>query len=118
MKRAIKTEKNNKVKNEILRKIDIFTIPEEINDNVLSSLTAPQKEGIKILRNYFSKEEHFNSDMIQNKIFTIANNDLKLPPRRMFEAIYQVILGKKSGPRLGSFLTLLDKQWLLERLNI
>lgn len=118
VKRAIKTEKNNKVKNEILRKIDIFTIPEEINDNVLSSLTAPQKEGIKILRNYFSKEEHFNSDMIQNKIFTIANNDLKLPPRRMFEAIYQVILGKKSGPRLGSFLTLLDKQWLLERLNI
>ena len=56
--------------------------------------------------------------MIQNRIFTIANDDLKLPPRKMFEVIYQIILGKKSGPRLGSFLSLLDKQWLLERLNI
>ena len=118
VKEAIETEKNNKVKNEILRKINIFTIPEEVNDNILSSLTDTQKEGIKLLRNYISKEEHLDSDMIQNRIFTIANDDLKLPPRKMFEVIYQVILGKKSGPRLGSFLSLLDKQWLLERLNI
>jgi len=118
VKEAIETEKNNKVKNEILRKINIFTIPEEVNDNILSSLTDTQKEGIKLLRNYLSKEEHLDSDMIQNRIFTIANDDLKLPPRKMFEVIYQVILGKKSGPRLGSFLSLLDKQWLLERLNI
>jgi len=118
VKEAIETEKNNKVKNEILRKINIFTIPEEINDNILSSFTDTQKEGIKLLRNYLSKGEHLDSDMIQNRIFTIANDDLKLPPRKMFEVIYQVILGKKSGPRLGSFLSLLDKQWLLERLNI
>ncbi len=117
VKEVIETEKNNKVKNEILRKIDIFSIPEEINDNVLSSLTDTQKEGIKLLKTYLSKEEYLDSDMIQNKIFIIANNDLGLPPRKMFEAIYQVILGKKSGPRLGSFLSLLDKQWLLERLN-
>ncbi len=118
VKEAIETEKNNKVKNEILRKINIFTIPEEINDNILSSLTDTQKEGIKLLKNHLAKEEHLNSDMIQNIIFTIANDDLKIPPRKMFEAIYQVILGKKSGPRLGSFLSLLEKQWLLERLNI
>ena len=117
VKEVIETEKNNKVKNEILRKIDIFAIPEEINDNVLSSLTDTQKEGIKLLKTYLSKEEYLDSDMIQNKIFIIANNDLGLPPRKMFEAIYQVILGKESGPRLGSFLSLLDKQWLLERLN-
>ncbi|MFW9943183.1 MAG: lysine--tRNA ligase, partial [Candidatus Thorarchaeota archaeon] len=118
VKKVIEMEKNNKVKNEILRKINIFTIPEELNDNILSSLTDTQKKGINILRNYLSKEIQLDSDLIQNKIFTIANDDLRLPPRKLFEAIYQVILGKKSGPRLGSFLTLLDKEWLLERLNI
>lgn len=118
VKEVIETEKNYEVKNEILRKINIFTIPEETDDNVLSTLTDTQKEGIKLLKIYLSKEEYLDSDLIQNKIFTIANNDLELPPRRLFEAIYQVILGKKSGPRLGSFLALLDKQWLLERLNI
>ncbi len=118
VKKVIETEKNDKVKNEILRKINIFTIPEKLNDNILSLLTDTQKDGINLLRNYLSEEIQLDSDMIQNKIFTIANDDLGLPPRKLFEAIYQVILGKKSGPRLGSFLTLLDKQWLLERLNI
>ncbi|MFX0080138.1 MAG: lysine--tRNA ligase [Candidatus Hodarchaeota archaeon] len=118
VKEVIETEKNNKVRNEILRKINIFTIPKDINSDVLNSLTDIQKKGIKLLKDYLSKEEHLDSDMIQNKIFTIANNDLEIAPRKMFEAIYQVILGKKSGPRLGSFLTLLDKQWLLERLDI
>jgi lysyl-tRNA synthetase class I len=36
----------------------------------------------------------------------------------MFEAIYMVILGKKFGPRLGPFLLLLDREWLLERLTL
>jgi len=55
---------------------------------------------------------------LQNKIFTIAKEKLKSPPRKLFEAIYQLILGKKDGPRLGSFLTLLDKGWLINRFNI
>ncbi|MFX1554095.1 MAG: lysine--tRNA ligase, partial [Promethearchaeota archaeon] len=64
------------------------------------------------------KNETLDADSIQNKIFSIAKNDLDISPRKLFEAIYQIILGKKSGPRLGPFLTLLDKNWLLERFNI
>jgi lysyl-tRNA synthetase class 1 len=71
-----------------------------------------------LLRNYLNNEEFYTIDLIQNKIFTIANEDLGIQPRKLFEAIYKVILGKKSGPRLGSFLSLLDKTWLLERLNL
>lgn len=118
VKELIETEKNEKVKNEILRKINIFAIPETIDNKMLNSLTDTQKQGITLLRNYLNNEEFYTIDLIQNKIFTIANEDLGIQPRKLFEAIYKVILGKKSGPRLGSFLSLLDKTWLLERLNL
>ena len=48
---------------------------------------------------------------------SIAKNELDIAPRKMFEAIYLVILGNKSGPRLGPFISMLDKDWLLNRLN-
>jgi lysyl-tRNA synthetase class 1 len=118
VKEVIDTEENEKVKDEILRKINIFTIPETIDDNMLNSLTDAEKQGISLLRDYLINEEFYNPDLIQNKIFNIANEDIGIPPRKLFEAIYKIILGKKSGPRLGSFLSLLDKNWLLERLEL
>ncbi|MBY8989362.1 MAG: lysine--tRNA ligase [Candidatus Lokiarchaeota archaeon] len=118
VKEIIDTEENEKVKNEILRKINIFVIPETLDNNMLNSLTDTQKQGISSLRDYFINEKFYTPDLIQNKIFTIASEDIGITPRKLFEAIYTVILGKKSGPRLGSFLTLLDKNWLLERLDL
>jgi len=50
-------------------------------------------------------------------MFTIAKKELEIPPRKMFEALYLLLLGLKSGPRLGPFILMLDKPWLLERLN-
>ena len=118
VKEVIEAEKNEKVKNEILRKINIFAISETIDNKMLNSLTDTQKQGINLLRTYLINEEIYTPDLIQNRIFTIANEDLGISPRKLFEAIYKVILGKKSGPRLGSFLSLLDKTWLSERLNL
>ena len=114
------TENTNdlKFKKEILRKIDIFSIPNEINNEIISKLDDNQILGIKLLREFIERNEKIDGDSIQNKIFTIATEDLKLSPRKMFEIIYLVILGKKNGPRLGSFLLMLDKEWLLNRLNI
>ncbi|MFX1418484.1 MAG: lysine--tRNA ligase [Promethearchaeota archaeon] len=111
-------EKDPKMKNDIIRKLEFFTIPDEIDEKIINKIEKKQIKGIKILREYLDKNELLDGDSIQNKIFSIAKNDLDLPPRKLFEAIYQIILGKKSGPRLGPFLLLLDKEWLLERLNI
>ena len=118
VKEVIETEENEKVKKEILRKINIFAIPETLDNDMINSLTDTQKKGITLLREYLINEGFYSPDLIQNKIFTIANEDIGISPRKLFEAIYKIILGKKSGPRLGSFLSLLDKNWLLERLNL
>ncbi|MFW9828858.1 MAG: lysine--tRNA ligase [Candidatus Thorarchaeota archaeon] len=118
VKKLVQKEKNHKIQKDVINKLEIFTIPEKVDKDLLKFMSQAQIKGIGLLRNYLINSDHLDSDSIQNKIFNIAKNDLKIQPRKLFEAIYQIILGKKSGPRLGPFLSLIDKVWLLERLNI
>ena len=118
IKTIIEAENDSKIKKNIMQKITLFNIPDKRDKNILDKLDQQQKKGIKMLREFLYENENVNADLIQNKIFTIAKEELNIAPKKLFEAIYQVILGKKFGPRLGSFLTLIDNKWLLERLNV
>ena len=118
-KMLVENEKDERLKRNILQKVTIFTIPKNIDKNILKNKLSPdQIEGFNLLRKFFLENEEIETESIQNKIFTIAKEDLKISPKKMFEGIYQIIIGKKFGPRLGPFLSLLDKNWLLDRLNI
>jgi len=101
----------------IKNKIEIFTIPEIIDRKLISNLSDNQINGLKKFRDYIADIDQLDADSIQNKIFTIAKKELDIPPRKMFEALYLLLLGKKSGPRLGPFILMLDKDWLLKRLD-
>lgn len=118
VKKILETEKDPKFKKEVLRKLEIFSIPDKVDEKVKLKMDENQKRGIHLLKDYLKKTEVLEPDSIQNKVFFIAKNQVDLSPKKLFEAIYQLILGKKSGPRLGPFLSLLDKNWLLERFNI
>ena len=118
VKKIIENEDDEKIKRTILQKISIFNILEEPATDFLNLYSKEQIKGLKMLREYFINNPDSDADSIQNKIFTIAKEDLKISPKKMFEAIYQIIFGKKYGPRLGSFLSMLDKNWLIERLKI
>jgi len=118
IKKIIENETNLKIKKQILRKIEIFNIPERIGAELINSFDFNQKKGISLLREYIINNENLDPDLIQNKIFFIANEELKIKPRKLFEAIYLIILGTKHGPRLGSFLSILDKEWLINRLDL
>jgi len=109
-------EDQKTIKN-IKNKIEIFTIPEIIDRKLTNNLTDNQINGLKKFRDFIADDDYLDADSIQNKIFTIAKKELEIPPRKMFEAIYLLLLGSKSGPRLGTFILMLDKPWLLDRLN-
>jgi len=117
IKKIIENTNDIKKKNEILKKIDIFSIPEKFDKKIIQKLDEKQIEGLLLFREFLQRNDTLDGDYIQNKVFTIAKKELEIPPRKMFEAVYLVILGKKSGPRLGSFIVMLDKDWLLKRLN-
>lgn len=41
-----------------------------------------------------------------------------LAPKEMFVTLYQVLIGKSSGPRAGWFLSILPRDWLVARLKL
>jgi lysyl-tRNA synthetase class 1 len=45
-------------------------------------------------------------------------DELGLAPKEMFTTLYRAIIGKISGPRAGWFLSILPRDWLVERLNL
>lgn len=118
VKKIIDGTQDQKQKRNLTQKITIFTILEIVDQEIINKLDENQVAGIKLVRKLFIENDDIGEEEIQNTIFSIAKETLKIPPKKLFEALYQIILGKKFGPRLGSFLTLLDKEWLIERLNI
>ncbi len=80
----------------------------------------------------FSDAEKAYFDMLAAKIedapetadgawFHGAIYDLKdvveLAPKELFSSLYRLLIGKTSGPRAGWFLSMLPREWLLERLH-
>jgi len=108
---------DHKIKRNILNKIDIFTIPDTLPKDLINTISDKQKKGLILFKKFLLEKDNLDADSIQNKIFTIAKEELDIPPRKMFEAFYLLLLGNKSGPRLGPFILMLDKEWLVKRLN-
>lgn len=43
---------------------------------------------------------------------------VELEPKELFTTLYQALIGKDSGPRVGWFLSLLPRDWLINRLKL
>lgn len=43
-------------------------------------------------------------------------DEIGLTPKEMFQTLYQILIGKNSGPRAGWFLSILPRDWLTKRL--
>lgn len=56
----------------------------------------------------------WKSEDIHNAIYAITEEQ-KLLAQLAFQTLYQIILGKHKGPRLGYFLSTLDKQFVTDR---
>jgi len=117
IKEILNKVEDTKKKKSILKKIDVFSIPERVDNLTVNNLDDNQLRGISIFRDFIINNQSLEPDTIQNKIFSIAKKELKIAPKKMFEAFYLILLGKFSGPRLGPFIIMLDREWLLQRLN-
>ncbi len=51
-----------------------------------------------------------------NAIYKFKSDDLG--PKQLFQALYRLTINKDSGPRAGWFLSILPRDWLIERLNL
>ena len=101
---------------EKLTLIDSNTAKENYNE-----LSQKQKEWIKLfsenLKNMGNNEEKYNASSIHELIYDSAK-EIDLEPKEAFSASYKILLGKNYGPKLGSFLSSLDKDFVIERYTV
>lgn len=76
-------------------------------------LTEKQKEFLIKISEYLESERR-TSDEIQNRIFDEAR-EMHLSPKKAFQAIYLSILGDTRGPKAGTLLASLDRDWVVKR---
>ncbi len=86
---------------------------ESLSPDVKRSLTKVQKRGLERLSEDLSRRD-FEPVELHNHIYEIAE-EVGIKPPEFFETIYLVLLGRKSGPRVGNFIAVLDKNFIIRR---
>ncbi len=78
------------------------------------NLAQEQKEYLRSI--IAIRESCDTAEELQQLVFEKAKEH-KLPPLKAFSALYQVFLGKNHGPKAGTFLASLSKEFVKERIT-
>lgn len=91
----------------------------DFSENKLAELkekfTEAQKSVLEQTIQLLQSKIEWDEQELQNELFNIGKSLEN--PKKMFETLYLVLIGRKSGPRLAPFLLLLDKNWIIERIQ-
>jgi lysyl-tRNA synthetase, class I len=94
----------------------IFTLQQTIPEAV-RTLTDAQQSALKLLSDKIELLETIDGQSLHELIHEVKGES-GLTPQEFFGAIYTVFLGKNSGPKVGWFLSTLNKDFLLKRLRV
>ncbi|MFW5913366.1 MAG: lysine--tRNA ligase [Candidatus Hadarchaeota archaeon] len=90
-------------------------ILERVDEDIKEDLSPEQKKCLKTLADEIVRKDYRPVEL-HNRVYEVArSNDLK--PVKLFHAIYLVLLGQKSGPRVGNFLTALEDDFIAGRFS-
>ena len=92
-----------------------FEIQKEVPE-VAKNLTDLQKNALKKVLEYIQSQEKLDGQELHTQLHEIRKES-GLEPNDFFKAIYLSILGKEMGPKAGWFLSVLDKDFLIKRLE-
>ncbi len=87
------------------------TLPEKAKD-----LTPEQKAFLRLMADYLKDNPKATGDEIQSAIFNVARL-VPLSAKDAFKAIYIVLINKEQGPKAGTFIAFLDRDFVINRFN-
>lgn len=95
--------------------------PDEVKFEIQQSVPAVdlsdgQKKLLNDLANKLSKSD-MDAQAIHEAIYALKDEH-KLSPQEAFQAVYRVILGQDQGPKVGWFVSSLDKDFLVPRFRL
>ncbi len=79
-------------------------------------LSPEQRAFLRFMAEFLKDNPKASAEQIQTAIFNIARI-VPLPVKKAFEAIYIVLIGKNQGPKAGSFIAFIDRDFVIERFN-
>lgn len=97
--------------------------PEDVRFGLLQtvdidSFTPKEREFLQALGNEVSKApSDADGAWFHNAIYKFKES-MELQPKEMFTTLYKALIGKTSGPRAGWFLSILPREWLVNRLKL
>jgi lysyl-tRNA synthetase, class I len=92
--------------------IYVDKIPERITE-----VNLEQANYLARLSDRLSKVESWQADILQSEIFALTK-ELEISQKEAFKAIYLSFLNKDKGMKAGSLFSFLDKEFVLERLQV
>ena len=87
-------------------------------------MTDMRKERIKRLYNELVKSKDATIQELEVLVYDIpkspdlSEDELKKEQRAFFKDVYNLLINKDTGPRLGTFLWAVDREQVLKLLNI
>jgi len=94
---------------------DTVEVPETVPADILSTFTDKDRLFLSKLVETL-RIESLDEDGIQSSIFNIAR-DIGIKPKRAFQVLYNILISRKSGPRLGPFIITLGTDWVVDRIS-
>jgi len=94
----------------------VFTLQQTLPD-AAKDLSHAQRQALKVVYNFIENADGMPSgEDIQQKLHSIKE-EMSIQPSELFSALYLAFLGKTYGPKVGWFLSVLDKNFVLKRLE-
>jgi lysyl-tRNA synthetase class 1 len=84
--------------------------PEEIKEK----LNDDEKMALRLMIEELNNES--NEEELQSHIYQIARQNA-VEPKRFFQLMYQIILNRDNGPRLGPFMFVIGKEKVIRLLE-
>lgn len=81
------------------------------------NFSETQKRALGILLEYIENEKILDGQKLHTKLHELKTQ-ASIEPKELFSALYLSFLGKESGPKAGWFLSVLPRDFLIERLRV
>lgn len=102
---------------------EVVRLLETPNTVYVSQMSDRQKEMVEKLRNNLEKSSHTTIEDLELLTYDIpkspelSEDELKKAQRAFFKDVYQLLIGKDTGPRLSTFLWAVDRAQVLKLLT-
>jgi len=94
----------------------VFELQLDTVPDVAKGFSGTQKQALKRALEEIKKMKELDGQELHTALHTIRK-EMDIEPKEFFSAIYLAFLGKESGPKVGWFLSVLDRGFLEHRLE-